>query len=338
MNKSEQTTMVANFDSMEQLKQWMRIAEDLKISANGVPKAKKSSRAPSLADGLWVQSDVKNNCESLLNTYPQFASCFAGIIRTAYLYAPKIVVTVADLFDGVFFVALGPKAVNGILGTSYKDGAKLVVSGWEDTLEKNLISFILDKDRQKINKKTYCTLDGRLLGIDKLERAFLGRGTHLESMAFEDLSHREEHRLKAFEPEPAQSGEQALGEHWLGCLWKRCIGSVSTSCLGAGYRRKNWMSSLRAARRCSGPSFWRDAGRNGLMPKNAERSYITSRMALCLTKNFGMWRKLPKAWFPALFCKEVLPEARWIGTLGENRKMSKRLLKKSTRLILPSAR
>ncbi|WEV59335.1 hypothetical protein OZX67_01850 [Bifidobacterium sp. ESL0728] len=239
---NDQTTMVANFDSMEQLKQWMRIAGDLKIWANGVPKAENRSdgvsraggeggaarkdaaevssrflqpgvnpttggpaQPASLSDGLWAQSSVKNNCESLLNTYPQFASCFAGIIRTAYLYAPKIVVTVADLFDGVFFVALGPKAVNGILGTSYKDGAKLVVSGWEATLEENLVSFVLDKDRERVNEKTYCTLDGRLLGVGKLEQASLGWGTHLASTALGNLWYQKERIQKAFQSEQTRS-------------------------------------------------------------------------------------------------------------------------------------
>lgn len=171
--------MVANFDSTEQLKQWIRIADALNISPNGIPydtnesidnkipktelsedlqhhkhsyAAKSCSPSASLNDGLWVQTNSKNNCERLLNDYPQFASCFAGIIRTAYLYAPKIVVTVADLFDGVFFVSLGPQAVNGILGKSYKDGAKLVISGWKDTLEESLIAFILNSD-QKIKEK-----------------------------------------------------------------------------------------------------------------------------------------------------------------------------------------
>lgn len=180
--------MVANFDSMEQLKQWMRIAGDCKISSNGLTKAKKLSQPHSLTTGLWAQSDFENNCENLLNTYPEFASCFAGIIRTAYLYAPKIVVTVADLFDGVFFVALGPKAVNGILGTSYKDGAKLVVSGVKDTLAESLISFIAGGKKNNetgklenigTSEKTYCILDGRLIGLPGLKRASLGWGTHL---------------------------------------------------------------------------------------------------------------------------------------------------------------
>lgn len=203
----KQATMVANFDSTEQLKQWIRIADALNISPNGIPydtnesidnkihktelsedsqhhkhsyAAKSCSPSASLNDGLWVQINSKNNCERLLNDYPQFASCFAGIIRTAYLYAPKIVVTVADLFDGVFFVSLGPQAVNGILGKSYKDGAKLVISGWKDTLEESLIAFILNSD-QKIKGKTYCTLDSRLLGVPMLERASLGWGTHINS-------------------------------------------------------------------------------------------------------------------------------------------------------------
>ncbi|MDF7665580.1 hypothetical protein [Bifidobacterium sp. ESL0745] len=274
MNESEQTTMVANFDSMEQLKQWMRIAGKLEISANGLPdvvgsagvanagktntdatnagiispigqslkenqsievssrsqesgetgidgnfpQSQQRSESPqvqalsqpqrpgenvktqvppqphSLTTGLWAQSDFENNCENLLNTYPEFASCFAGIIRTAYLYAPKIVVTVADLFDGVFFVVLGPKAVNGILGTSYKDGAKLVVSGVKDTFAESLVSFIAGGKKNDetgklenigTSEKTYCTLNGRLIGLPGLKRASLGWGTHLYARALD---------------------------------------------------------------------------------------------------------------------------------------------------------
>ncbi|WEV65553.1 hypothetical protein [Bifidobacterium sp. ESL0764] len=204
MDKFEQTTMVANFDSMEQLKQWMRISDSLKIPANGVLNGEagkisdsEASKQAQLANGLWSQSAGKSNCERFLNSYPQFASCFAGIIRTAYLYAPRIVVTVADLFDGVFFVALGPKAVNGILGTSYKDGAKLVVSGMEHTLEQSLVSFIAGPENRKntdtqegaskaakiqTKEKTYCTLDGRLIGLSpEFKGASLGWGTHLSA-------------------------------------------------------------------------------------------------------------------------------------------------------------
>lgn len=77
----------------------------------------------------------------MLNDHPEFATTFAGIIRTAYLYCPKIMLTDAQLFDGVFFLALGPRAVNGIVGRSYKDGPAIVISGRKETLEECLLYF-----------------------------------------------------------------------------------------------------------------------------------------------------------------------------------------------------
>lgn len=70
---------------------------------------------------------------------------FAGIIRTAYLYCPKILLTDAELLDGIFFLALGPTAVNGILGRSYKDGPAIVISGRQPTPEDCLTAFTVAK-------------------------------------------------------------------------------------------------------------------------------------------------------------------------------------------------
>lgn len=125
-------TMITNFDSTEQRTLWEstwrkagegRNCEDLRWNR------------------LWFRNRNTRVDERMLNDHPEFATTFAGIIRTAYLYCPKIMLTDAQLFDGVFFLALGPRAVNGIVGRSYKDGPAIVVSGRCETLEECLFDF-----------------------------------------------------------------------------------------------------------------------------------------------------------------------------------------------------
>lgn len=121
-------TMITNFDSTEQRREWNEIA-----SAIG--------NCPT-ADALWNKDASHRVCERLLNDHTEFATHFAGIIRTAYLYCPRIMLTDAQLFDGLFFLALGPAAVNGILGRSYKDGPSIIISGRAPSLEDCLVRFM----------------------------------------------------------------------------------------------------------------------------------------------------------------------------------------------------
>lgn len=51
---------------------------------------------------MWARDEHRCPCERLLNDHVEFATHFAGIIRTAYLYCPKILLTDAELLDGIF--------------------------------------------------------------------------------------------------------------------------------------------------------------------------------------------------------------------------------------------
>lgn len=119
--------MITNFDSTEQRREWERIVDDKGVQFSW--------------EQLWFRDSAVHQCERLLNEETTFATHFAGTIRTAYLYCPRIMLTDAQLFDGVFFLALGPHAVNEILGKSYKDGPAIIVSGRKNTLEECLVNF-----------------------------------------------------------------------------------------------------------------------------------------------------------------------------------------------------
>lgn len=132
MGRHPYAMMITNFDSTEQKRAW----EQLTSCQEGIPDA------PAL-ERLWLRNGAKRPCERLLNERTSIATYFAGIIRTAYMYCPRIMLTDAQLFDGLFFVALGPTTVNGILGKSYKDGPAIVISGRHETLEECLVAFTI---------------------------------------------------------------------------------------------------------------------------------------------------------------------------------------------------
>lgn len=120
--------MITNFDSTEQGQEW----NDLVRHCPTYPSIR----------NLWCRTDTYRPCERLLNDYTAIATHFAGIVRTAYMYCPKIMLTDAQLLDGLFFLALGPTEVNGVLGKSYKDGPAIIISGRQPTLEDCLVAFM----------------------------------------------------------------------------------------------------------------------------------------------------------------------------------------------------
>ena len=122
-------TLVSNFDSVEQRMLWDSIVDRLGLPYN--------AKTP------WHSIDGGDHCRQLLNTHPAIAEQFTGIIRTAYLYCNKIVITPAQLFDGVFFLALGPDFISEILARSHRDGPAIFVSGAEKDLTTCLESFYL---------------------------------------------------------------------------------------------------------------------------------------------------------------------------------------------------
>lgn len=140
MSQRPYATMVTNFDSTEQKHSWERLLqqaqsqEDERSSAQNIS----STTLPSVEE-LWHT----RTCESLLNAHTSFATHFAGIIRTAYLYCPQIMLSDAEVCDGLFFLALGPNTVNSLLGKSYKDGPSIIISGRSDSFEECLFNFTL---------------------------------------------------------------------------------------------------------------------------------------------------------------------------------------------------
>lgn len=156
--------LITNFDSTEQLREWNEIVRQARegISPNADGKASDHIDAPRSPrpwtrtydpNHLWLMDDDTNRpCRHLLNDEPAFATHFAGVARTAFLYCPRILLTDAQLFDGLFFLALGPTTVNGILGKSYKDGPAIVISGRSSTMEECFMAFTVTTVRNVHNK------------------------------------------------------------------------------------------------------------------------------------------------------------------------------------------
>lgn len=155
--------MVKNFDSFEQLKEWgaVIVTEQRKLNhdlqnADETQKVaiRKTNtdliRLAGQPGTLWTGKDdasqggtTNRNADDLLNEFPCFITHFAGVLRTAFLYRPKVLLTTADVFGGIFFLALGPQAVLGLLGQSYKDPPALVISGMAPTMDEAFQNFAI---------------------------------------------------------------------------------------------------------------------------------------------------------------------------------------------------
>lgn len=164
--------MITNFDSTEQRREWEQIVDDKGVQFSW--------------EQLWFRDSAVRQCERLLNEETTFATHFAGTIRTAYLYCPRIMLTDAQLFDGVFFLALGPRAVNEILGKSYKDGPAIIVSGRKNTLEECLVNFTVRRiaDIKKSSTKDLpCAGEDSQYALRPLEYSALGGKNLRESQS-----------------------------------------------------------------------------------------------------------------------------------------------------------
>lgn len=125
--------MLTNFDSEEQLKDWNRVRKEC-----GCNQA--------VDYGFWFEQPRHiSTCERTIRDHPALIERFAGIARTAYLYYPRILLTEAQLFDGIYFMALGPNLILDILGQDNQDRPSIVVSGRQRTLEECLLRFTTDK-------------------------------------------------------------------------------------------------------------------------------------------------------------------------------------------------
>lgn len=144
MNQRPYATMVTNFDSTEQKHSWEQLLQEAQNQEDELASTQSISNTtlPSIEE-LWLKNRSTRTCENLLNAHTSFATHFAGIIRTAYLYCPQIMLSDAEVCDGLFFLALGPNTVNSLLGKSYKDGPSIIISGRYDSFEECLFNFTL---------------------------------------------------------------------------------------------------------------------------------------------------------------------------------------------------
>lgn len=142
--KRAYATMVTNFDSTEQKHTWNKLLNECQQHENelAAEQQRPPLSLPQICD-LWVKNHSTHSCENMLHAHTSFATYFAGVIRTAYLYCPQIMLTDAEICDGLFFLALGPKTVNSLLGKSYKDGPSIIISGRAESFEECLFRFTL---------------------------------------------------------------------------------------------------------------------------------------------------------------------------------------------------
>ena len=131
--------MLTNFDSEEQLNDWNQV----RLLCNSKHKQKcDQERIPEVNSKFWSDGpDGVSVCERTIQQHPEFLERFAGILRTAFLYSPHVLVTDAELFDGVYFLAFGPDVVLDLLGQNGYETPFLTVSGRQPTLEQCLLRF-----------------------------------------------------------------------------------------------------------------------------------------------------------------------------------------------------
>ncbi|WP_416517053.1 hypothetical protein [Bifidobacterium asteroides] len=131
--------MLTNFDSEEQLNDWNQV----RLLCNSKHKQKcDQERIPEVNSKFWSDGpDGVSVCERTIQQHPEFLERFAGILRTAFLYSPRVLVTDAELFDGVYFLAFGPDVVLDLLGQNGYEAPFLTVSGRQPTLEQCLLRF-----------------------------------------------------------------------------------------------------------------------------------------------------------------------------------------------------
>ena len=163
-------TTIINFDSQRQITSWQELMKNLfhpetKDDLNTMLAEELNMEEHELRpQRLWTSDDLCSRCERLVNLNTSFATHFAGIARTAFLYCDTIVMTVPQIFDGIFFQALGPTRINNILSRSYKDHPSILISGMYDTLEESILHFALRKI-ENTEQWTLRIMDYSALGI-----------------------------------------------------------------------------------------------------------------------------------------------------------------------------
>jgi hypothetical protein len=130
LQNSRSRLKVLNFDSTVQSETWSR---EYGTCISGT----KMQEGNDPNESLW---NIHNHRLDHILQQSSLVSTFAGILRTAHLYSEKIVLSSADIFDGIFFLALGPKRILELLGLTAHDVTNITVVGREKTLNDAFIS------------------------------------------------------------------------------------------------------------------------------------------------------------------------------------------------------
>ena len=148
MNQTFQSARITNLDSVRQYAFWNETKKKTAGNNHVIASRDRERNNENSCRTSWSKTADQQINERYVNFHPEFVTRFAGILRTAYLYCPTILLTQAELFDGIFFQAFGPQIVNDILGKSYKDSPPILVTGTCATLEEGLCSFTIKRRRE----------------------------------------------------------------------------------------------------------------------------------------------------------------------------------------------
>lgn len=156
--------VIANLDSVEQSRIWADITrrvwnhgrfvfhgtmtETLPIcqtDEKGSQGCELTDEAVRLCMREYCGHLTKEKNRRLLALFPQYENIFAGILRSAYLYAENIVVPINQVCDGIFFLSFGPQQIEAILSNHDKDEAVVLISGRADDVEHCIKNFFFER-------------------------------------------------------------------------------------------------------------------------------------------------------------------------------------------------
>jgi hypothetical protein len=80
--------LIENLDSVMQRKLWDDTLDGRVNTSN-----------PAM---FWNKTPSPEGCTAIVHNNPKLVERFAGILRTSFLYCPQILLTDAELFDGIF--------------------------------------------------------------------------------------------------------------------------------------------------------------------------------------------------------------------------------------------
>ena len=168
IQKTRMTT-VSNFDSTEQATVWSDIVKQINSDSWNNKDISESKNNVVSFDNLWIGNKTNYKVHSLLHRYPKIRNYFAGIIRTAYLYSPHILITDAELFDGIFFLLFGPKDIADMLTNvveqddsndssgfndsfSYSRNPSIIIRGRGNNIFESFLSFFTVKNVKNVKE------------------------------------------------------------------------------------------------------------------------------------------------------------------------------------------